>query len=566
MTHDGWTFEILRSDLLIIGGGAAGIAAAVRARELEPELDVLVMEKAHVKRSGCLAAGINAINAYLNPGETPLTFLAYVREDAHGLVREDLVLSLAEKLNSVTDRLAAWGLPLPRDAQGNYLPRGRRSVRVDGEGIKPLMARALEASGARVLNRVNATNFFLSAGRVRGAFGFSMREKKFYLVQAFATVCATGGAAGIYKPNNPGAASHKMWYCPFNTGAGYAMGLRAGAEMTSFEMRFIALRVKDTLSPTGTIAQGVKVEQVNALGENYQKRYRGNTTPLRLYATLQENLAGRGPCYLDTTGLDREAGEKLKEAYLHMSPGILLKWADQGVEPWERPVEICGSEPYLAGGHGLAGYWVDTGRRTTVAGLYAAGDVAGGAPKKYVSGSMAEGEIAAASAVQDMQAVSFEELPAAELARALELEAAMVLAPLTRQEGFAPRELEERLQKVMDEYAGGIGSSYRVSGPSLLVAREELAQLSADLARLKARDLHELLSAQEVIDRVLVARVLVEHLLYRQETRWPCYQERLDYPQRDDTNWLKFVNSRYHWREDRVEMLERPYWRHGEQA
>ncbi|MBT9132131.1 MAG: Adenylylsulfate reductase subunit alpha [Firmicutes bacterium] len=335
--------------------------------------------------------------------------------------------------------------------------------------------------------------------------------------------------------------------------------------MTSFEMRFIALRVKDTLSPTGTIAQGVEVGQVNALGENYQKNYGGSTTPLRLYATVQENLAGRGPCYLDTAGLDREAGEKLKDSYLHMSPSILLKWADQGLEPWERPVEICGSEPYLVGGHGLAGYWLDIDRRTTLPGLYAAGDVAGGAPKKYVSGSMAEGEIAAASAVQDMQAVRLKDFSAAELTRALELEAARVLAPQTRRGGFAPRALEERLQKLMDEYAGGSSSSYRVSEPTLLVAREELKRLSADLVSLWAREPHDLLLAQEVIDRVLVARVLVEHLIFRQETRWPCYQERLDYPARDDTNWLKFVNSRYHWQEDRVEMAERPFQKYGEQ-
>ncbi len=69
--------------------------------------------------------------------------------------------------------------------------------------------------------------------------------------------CATGGAAGLYKPNNPGFSRHKMWYPPFNTGAGYAMGIDAGAEMTTFEMRFIALRCKDTIAPTGTIAQGV---------------------------------------------------------------------------------------------------------------------------------------------------------------------------------------------------------------------------------------------------------------------------------------------------------------------
>ncbi len=88
------------------------------------------------------------------------------------------------------------------------------------------MAKALYQSGARVLNRVNITNYLVIKGKVRGAFGFSVRENKFYLIKAKAVICATGGAAGIYKPNNPGAARHKIWYSPFNTGAGYAMGIR----------------------------------------------------------------------------------------------------------------------------------------------------------------------------------------------------------------------------------------------------------------------------------------------------------------------------------------------------
>ena len=86
--------------------------------------------------------------------------------------------------------------------------------------------------------------------------------------------------AGLYRPNNPGFSRHKMWYPPFNTGAGYAMGIRSGAEMTTFEMRFIALRCKDTIAPTGTIAQGVGAKQVNSLGEVYETKY-GLTTSER---------------------------------------------------------------------------------------------------------------------------------------------------------------------------------------------------------------------------------------------------------------------------------------------
>lgn len=565
----------LDTDLLIIGGGAAGCYAAVIAREAEPECRVTVMEKAHIERSGCLAAGINAINAYLNPGETPETFLDYVKKDSAGLVREDLIYSIAEGLNRVTRRVEEWGLPILKDADGNYVPRGKRSIRINGERFKPIVARAAVESGAEILNRVVATNYIVVDGRVCGAFGFSIRENTFYVVRAKAVICATGGAAGLYRPNNDGGARHKMWYPPFNTGAGYAMGIRAGAEMTGFEMRFIALRVKDTIAPTGTLAQGVSAPQINARGGKYLERY-GKSTPMRLYATLAENRAGRGPCYLDTRHLNEEQSRNLKEAYLNMCPGMVLYWADHGWEPNERPIENTGSEPYIVGGHTQSGYWVDRQRRTTLPGLYAAGDVAGGSPKKYVTGCFVEGELAARDAVSHIKDTGLPVLPE----EFIVAEFNRVFAPFCGEDtvgaaagaaaggsggvSFTPGELEERLQKIMDEYAGGISAGYELYEEKLLLAREKLGELKKLLPQLKAADLHELMQAHEVIDRVDVARVLVEHLLYRKETRWPCYQSRVDYPDRDDEKWLKFVNSVLDG--DTVRIIEREYVKPGDEV
>jgi adenylylsulfate reductase subunit A len=556
----------LDTDLLIIGGGTAGCYAAVIAREADPACRVTVMEKAHIERSGCLAAGINAINAYLNPGETPETFLDYVKKDSAGLVREDLVYSIAEGLNRVTRRVEEWGLPILKDETGSYVPRGKRSIRINGERFKPIIARAAVKSGAEVLNRVVATNYIMIDGRVCGAFGFSVRENTFYVIRAKAVICATGGAAGLYRPKNDGSARHKMWYSPFNTGAGYAMGIRAGAEMTGFEMRFIALRVKDTIAPTGTLAQGVRAPQINARGEKYLERY-GKSTPMRLYATMAENRAGHGPCYLDTRHLNEEQSKNLKEAYLNMCPGMVLYWADYGLEPNAQPIEITGSEPYIVGGHTQSGYWVDVNRRTNLPGLYAAGDVAGGSPKKYVTGCFVEGELAARDALRYIGEVRLPDLPedlvAAEFTRVF-APFGIAGSPGGAEISFTPGELEERLQKIMDEYAGGIGAGYELYEEKLLLAREKLKDLKGILPCLRAAGLHELMTAHEVIDRVEVARVLVEHLLYRKETRWPCYQSRVDYPERDDANWLKFVNSVAD--TDRVRMIEREYIKLGDKT
>ncbi len=554
--HDRIEIERLFTDIVIVGGGTAGCYAAATIKEISPQTEVIIVEKANIKRSGCLAAGVNAINAYLNPGETPESYLEYVKKDSAGLIREDLVLTIGQRLNKVTEKIESWGLPIVKDESGGYKPRGKRSIEITGEHIKPILASVVEKSGAKVLNRTVATNYIVDKGRAAGVYAFSSRDNKFYVILAKAVICTTGGASGIYKPNNAGSAGHKMWYCPFNVGTGFAMGLRAGAEMTTFEMRFIALRIKDVISPTGTVVQGFKARQINALGEEYLKKYQDQTTPSRLYATIQENKAGKGPCYLDMTHIPQSVNEKLKEAYLNMSPGMVLKWADEGVEPNEMLLELCGSEPYIVGGHGQAGYWVDVSRQTSIQGLFAAGDVAGGAPKKYVTGCFAEAEIAATAALNYLDGVP-KLLEVGE--ESIKDEYGRVYTPLGRLSGPSPDEYEERLQKVMDEYAGGITTNYETCASKLLIAKDLLKKLDQDInLSIFSSDIYELVKAHEVIDRVLVARAVVEHLLYRKETRWLSYQERVDYPGRDDQRWLVFVNSLYDSKTDTFNVLEKP--------
>lgn len=555
-----------QTDVLIIGGGTAGCMAAVALKEADPNLKVIIMEKGNIERSGCLASGMNAINAYLNPGETPESFTRYVRYDAMGLIREDLVYSAAQELNRMVAKVEEWGLPVIKDETGRYQSRGRWNIKINGESLKPIMATKVRESGVDVLNRVFASDFLLNEGRVVGTLGFGVRDGSAYLIKAKAVICCTGGAAGIYRPNNPGLAGHKMWYPPFNAGAGYAMGIRAGAEFTSLEMRFIALRTKDIICPTGTLALGFGAKQVNSNGEEFMKlRYRhfggeGAPTCVRVYGPTQEKKEGRGPCYLDTRHLNGEQTRKLKAAYLDMYPGIVLHWAANGFNPSDAPVEICGTEPYIMGGHCQAGYWIDEARRTSIGGLYAAGDVAGGYPYKFVSGCWAEGSIAARTAVNDLQkGEEVKPVNLDDLSRKLE----RLTKPLFNFEvggdGVQPEEMEERLQKVMDEYAGGIGSFYEINEAGLVKAREELGRLKRQEVHLMAVDPHQLMLCHEVSDRIAVARQLVEHLLYRKETRWPGFQTRTDYPERDDFNWLKFVNSVYDQESDSVRILERPY-------
>lgn len=539
--------RIIDTDVLIIGGGTAGCFAGITLGK-KKDLDVLIVEKANIVRSGCLAAGVNAINAYITKGRVPQDYVDYCKKDADGIVREDLLLSMSERLNHVTKIMEDLGLVILKDENGDYVARGNRNIKINGENIKPILADAVKKQdNVTVINHLNITDFIVENNEIKGAYGFDVNNAEFYEINAKAVLVATGGAAGLYRPNNPGFSRHKMWYPPFNTGAGYAMGINAGAEMTTFEMRFIALRCKDTIAPTGTIAQGVPAKQLNSNGEVYENKY-GLTTSQRLYGTVTENREGRGPCYLGTKGISKAQEEDLYKAYLNMAPSQTLKWLEAAGGPSEENVEIEGTEPYIVGGHTASGYWVDNNRETTIHGLYAAGDVAGGCPQKYVTGALAEGEIAAQAIAERLEGsgkgfvvneVADSELSENAFAKKSEYERF-----LNNKQGLVDIEqTEEAMQKIMDQYAGGISTDYQYNEARLELADEKIKFLEKSIDNLAAQDADDLLRIYEIRERLTVCRSVIAHLKARKETRWHSFAENMDYPAKSD-DWLKYVNSR----------------------
>lgn len=539
--------RIIDTDVLIIGGGTAGCFAGITLGK-KKDIDVLIVEKANIVRSGCLAAGVNAINAYITKGRVPQDYVDYCKKDADGIVREDLLLSMSERLNHVTKIMEDLGLVILKDENGDYVARGNRNIKINGENIKPILADAVKKQdNVTVINHLNITDFIVENNEIKGAYGFDVNDAVFYEINAKAVLVATGGAAGLYRPNNPGFSRHKMWYPPFNTGAGYAMGINAGAEMTTFEMRFIALRCKDTIAPTGTIAQGVPAKQLNSNGEVYENKY-GLTTSQRLYGTVTENREGRGPCYLGTKGISREQEEDLYKAYLNMAPSQTLKWLEAAGGPSEENVEIEGTEPYIVGGHTASGYWVDNNRETTIHGLFAAGDVAGGCPQKYVTGALAEGEIAAQAIAERLEGsgkgfvvneVADSELSENAFAKKSEYERF-----LNNKQGLVDIEqTEEAMQKIMDQYAGGISTDYQYNEARLELADEKIKFLEQSIDNLAAQDADDLLRIYEIRERLTVCRSVIAHLKARKETRWHSFAENMDYPAKSD-DWLKYVNSR----------------------
>jgi len=602
-------FETVKvdTDLLILGGGMAACGAAVEASywAKKNNLKVTVVDKAAMDRSGAVAMGLSAINQYvgLKDGENSMKdYCDYVRNDLMGVTREDLVASIARHVDSSVHLFEKWGLPIWLDEKGAYVHEGRWQLMINGESYKVIVAEAaknaLAQNGHEYFERIFITHPLVEGGRCVGATGFSVRENKFYIFRAQAVLVAMGGAVGVFKPRSTGEGAGRAWYPPFNSGASAYFTLKAGAEMTCQEVRFIPVRFKDAYGPVGAWFLLFKARATNALGENYMETRKGeleNWAPygkvkpvpanLRNYLMLLDVMEGKGPIYMRTEEAlgkiadqykdDKKAfAKKMKELeseawedFLDMTISQAHLWAATNVQPEEKASEIAAAEPYFIGSHsGASGAWVSGPKDLappeyfwgyeqmgTVKGLFCAGDASGASSHKFSSGSHAEGRIAAKSAVRYIVKEK-PGLPTVSDQTAKQYKD-MVLKPLKLYEesqpkstqpdvnpGYiAPDQFRMRLQKLMDEYAGGVSSQFTTSGPLLERALELLKLLKEDSASLGAKNLHDLMRCWENYHRMYQAEAHVRTVLFREETRWPGYYFRSDKPKMDPS-WLCFVN------------------------
>ncbi len=602
-----FTTEVVETDLLILGGGMAACGAAVEAAHWAKKnnLKVTLVDKAAMDRSGAVAMGLSAINQYvgLKDGENTIKdYVDYVRNDLMGVTREDLVANIARHVDSSVHLFEKWGLPIWKDKDGAYVHEGRWQLMINGESYKIIVAEATKnALGAdNIYERVFITEPLMDGDRCVGAVGFSVRENKFYVFKAKATICSMGGAVGVFKPRSSGEGAGRAWYPPFNSGASAYFTIRAGAEMTCQEVRFIPVRFKDAYGPVGAWFLLFKAAATNALGGNYMIERRpelenwqpyGAVKPvpanLRNYLMMLDVMEGKGPIYMQTAEAiqkiaksetdPKEAKKKLKELeseawedFLDMTISQALLWAATNIQPEESPSEIAAAEPYFIGSHsGASGAWVSGPediapdayfwgyeQMTTVKGLFAAGDASGASSHKFSSGSHAEGRIAGKAAVrfivkESHDGINYDDAVVDGLRDA-------ILKPMTTYEeaqdqstqpdvnpGYIlPKMFMMRMQKLMDEYAGGVTAQFTTSKPNLERALELLDLLREDSDLLGAKDLHELMRCWENVHRSYQAESHVRAMLFREETRWPGYYFRSDTPKMDNENWHVFVNGK----------------------
>jgi len=588
-------------DVLIVGAGLGGTGAAFEARYWGQDKKIIIAEKANIDRSGAVAQGLYAINCYMGTrfGENnPEDHVRYARMDLMGMVREDLLFDMARHVDSTVHQFEEWGLPLMRDPKsGTYLREGRWQIMIHGESYKPIVAEAAKKSADEVFNRICVTHLLMDdakENRIAGAVGFSVRTGEYHVFKSKTVIVGAGGASNIFKPRSVGEGAGRVWYAPWSSGSAYGLMIDAGAKMMQMENRIVLARFKDGYGPVGAYFLHLKTYTQNCNGEEYESKWfpaltemvgkeyldtegqhlshKPIPTCLRNHAFISEVNAGRGPIHMVT--MEAFQDPHLEEIgwhnFLGMTVGQAVLWAATDVNPKHENPELTTSEPYVMGSHATGcGAWCSGpedlspdeyfwgyNRMTTIEGLFGAGDAVGGTPHAFSSGSFTEGRLAAKAACQyidDGKAegirVSDEQIEG----RKTDIFKPMEHYKLYRNEITAgsvnpnyinPRQGLDRLQKLMDEYAGGVTVNYMTNDKLLHIGLKKLAVLEEDLDKIAAEDIHELLRAWELKHRHRTSESVVQHTLFRKETRWPGYYYRGDAMKLNDKDWHVLTVSR----------------------
>lgn len=615
--------EVETDILIIGGGMAACGCAYEARRWAPDDMRVIMVDKAAVDRSGAVAQGLSAINTYIGENTPEdyvrmvhADLMGITRDDlVYDIGRHvDETVHLFEEWG-----LPIWK---EKDSEGVALKDGGKPVRsgrwqimINGESYKVIVAEAAKkALGIEnIYERVFIVKLLLDANddnRIAGAVGFSVRENKVYVFRCNTALLAGGGAVNIFRPRSTGEGQGRTWYPVWNAGSTYAMAVDAGAEMTMMENRFVPTRFKDGYGPVGAWFLLFKSKATNAYGEDYATKNAHMLkdfapydtaavmpTCLRNHVMLKEMKEGRGPIFMDTptamaslakTMTPKETKHLEAEAwedFLDMCIGQASVWAGMNIRPEETMSELMPTEPYLLGSHaGCCGIWVSGpedlnspddwkwgyNRMTTVKGLFTSGDGVGASGHKFSSGSHTEGRIAGKNMVRFVQ--DHADFKGA-FKTDLETLAQEIYRPVrtylehkdkTTDEDInphyiLPRMFQMRLQKIMDEYVAGTSTYYTTNKVMLEIGLDHLRMLEEDSEHLRAKDLHELLRAWENYHRMRTAEVHLRHILFREETRYPGFFYRADFPDLDEENWHCFVNSRMDPETHEWTMMKKPH-------
>lgn len=525
-------YPIIDCDVLVIGGGSAGAMAAIRAKEIDPNQTVVVFEKGDIKYSGCIARGMDALNIVAVPGlSTPDLYVEANSMACDGIMDEPLNYRMAQRSWEMLRKLESWDVCFPTDEKGEYEvlqvhPKGRFCVTMKEPELKAILAQRVMESGIRVINRTMAVQLLKTGEKVTGAIGMNVRTGEIIVCKAKSVILSSGGTARFGLPNN--GYLYGVYDFPGNTGDGYCLAYKAGAELSGFEYTLIYYIIKDINAPLLYITLTRGANLLNAFNEHREKDHPS------IKSMLMEDHEGRGPMRIIMSHLP-EAKIKEIEDILFTTERPVQERFFQGRDVNFRSgeIELWPTECFLCGGHGLTGVRVNEAAETTVPGLYAAGDTSLVA-RGHLSGAFVFGEIAAESATEFAAAT-----------KKTDLETDQISAFIKKQkdrfnQSGSPIPIEEfeyKVRRIINDYIVPPKNDYKLNQALWWMDRfrRELKE------KVQIKDIHDLFKVYEVENIIQCATMSAWASNERKESRWGLWHFRTDYQERNDQEWLKHI-------------------------
>lgn len=520
-------------DILIIGGGTAGPMAALKAKRKNPDANVVLLDKAHVKRSGAISMGMDGLNNSVIPGyATPEQYVKEITIANDGICDQAAVYRYAEECYGIIEELDSFGIRFQKDENGEYDVKKVHHIGTyvlpmpNGDTVKKALYRQLRKARINIINRFMATRLLIGDGRAAGAICVNTRSAEFLVVRAKAVIMSLGAAGRLGLPTS--GYLYGTYENASNSGEGYAMAYHAGAGLANLECYQINPLIKDYNGPACAYVAGpLGGYTANASGERFiECDYWSGQMMQEFFDELQ---GGKGPVYLKLDHLAEETISEI-ERVLHIverpTRGHFHK--GRGTDYRKEMIEMHISEIGFCSGHSASGVFVDERARTTIDGLYAAGDMAN-VPHNYMLGAFTNGALAGLDAVDFVKDVDFASFDMADV----DAERERVLAPTRRDDGIPPNQIEYKTRRLVNDYLQ----------PPKVTAKMELAQtrfaeVREDMEQgMYVRDAHELMRALEASTILDCAEMAAAASLYRTESRWGLYHNRVEY-ERDDENWF----------------------------
>ncbi len=522
----------VQADVLIIGGGSAGAMAAIRAKEVNPSQRVVVFEKGHILYSGCIARGMDALNIVAVPGvTTPELYVESNGMACEGIMDEPVNYTMAQRSYPLMKKLESWGIFFPKDPEGNYEilqvhPKGRFCLTMKEPELKTILAKRLLGLGCQVFNRVMGLRLLVEGGEVTGAIGINIRTGDLIVCHAKAVILTCGGTARFGLPNN--GYLYGVYDFPGNTGDGYTMAYRAGAQITGFEYTLNYYIIKDINAPLLYITLTRGAHLLTAMDEHLE-----NTHP-SIKSMVLEHRKDQGPLRIRMKHLPEAKIREIEDILFSTERPVQQRFFEgRGVNFRSGDIELWPTEYYLCGGHGMTGIFVDEKAASTLPGLYAAGDVSLVA-RGHLSGAFVIGEIAAEEAsgrAQGPGKPAYDPKPLEDLKKDLGRRMEQKDGPVSIEE------FEYKVRRLISDYCTPPKNEYKLKMALWCMDRfqQEIRE------KVHVRHIHDLFKVLEVENIMLCAKLSATASLERKESRWGFWHYRADYPKKDDAQWLKHI-------------------------